>query len=447
MINYNEIYKNLLNSTLDCRCGRKHHVSVKHVLIERGAIKSIHSILSKLGYTGRVHLAADINTYKAAGEAVAKHLSAHGYEFDSTIFQNKSLAADEEAVNTLIDSICPQAECIIAIGSGTLNDITRYAAFKLGKPYIIVATAPSMDGYASSVSPLIIGGFKKTYEAVSAEAIIGDLDVLVHAPSPMLAAGFGDILGKLTCQKDWLMGHILKDEYYCEYVSSLVSKSVELCLDNVDGLKTRDEKAIEALMHALTLSGIAMLMVGNSRPASGCEHHLSHFWEMRLLQEGKEQVLHGHKVGIATALMAEKYNVLSRYDKAQIIEIVKTLEQKPLEHRIENIKTSFGRISSEVINENFSHTVTYPAGTAVICEKWDEITEILKTVPHASHVKLMLEKAGAPVLPSDIGIKDSVTMEGISNCMYVRNRYTILRLADELGLLADSRAKNTPESF
>ena len=148
--------------------------------------------------------------------------------------------------------------------------------------------------------PLIVDHMKTTYEAQVPYAILGDLAIIRNAPMNMIAAGVGDILGKYTCLCDWAVAHMLNGEYHCTAIEQLVRHSIATVTAGIANAKNRDAAAISSIMEALIYSGIAMSFAGNSRPASGSEHHLSHYWEMMYLFEGKKPVLHGTKVGIGT---------------------------------------------------------------------------------------------------------------------------------------------------
>ena len=199
------------------------------------------------------------------------------------------LVPNEMALGRLLVEIPEDTALIVGIGSGTINDMARFLSYKLHIPYVIVGTAPSMDGYASVVSPLIVDGVKTTFEAVYPLAIVADLNIMKAAPMPMLQAGLGDILGKYTALADWHvhLAHILKEEYFCETVEKLVRTAVEKCEMAAERLHLRENDTLESLTEALILSGLAIGMVGVSRPASGEEHHLSHCWEMMTMNCGK----------------------------------------------------------------------------------------------------------------------------------------------------------------
>lgn len=428
-----ELYESLLDREIQCECGRKHYVPIKKVMISKGVLNQLNEILLQLGFTDHFHIVADKNTYEVAANRVEKLLIEHSRKISMTLFEEEDLVASESNVLKIKKDIDPRVTLIIAVGSGTINDLSRYAAFQLEKPYLIIATAPSMDGYASSVSPLIINGFKNTFNAVSPIAIIGDTEILKNAPVQMIAAGFGDLIGKYISLSDWKLSNLLNEEYYCEYVASIVHKSLILCIDNIKELKERSEESIANLMNGLILSGLGMLMTGNSRPASGAEHHLSHFWEMKFLIEGKKQLLHGQKVGVSTVLIAKLYNSLKMANLSDIIKNQSDKRHLSVEETKEKIRLVFESIAEEVINENFSQAVV-SRNVNKLKEKWKEILEIANEVPDSKVIKSMLDFIDAPSTPDQLNIDKTLLDEGLENCMYVRNRYTILRLFDELSL-------------
>ena len=193
-----------LRQGYNCSCGRIHHLPIADIEVAQDVLISIPDRLRNLGFEGPVHLIADSNTLAAAGAVTVDALD----QLDSiskTIFvtQEDTLVPDELALSKLFMEVPVAAEVLIAVGAGTITDLVRFAAYKMGKPFVSIPTAPSMDGYASAVSPLIVGGFKRTFSACPPLAIYADLDVLCKAPMAMIAAGFGDLLGKLTARADW----------------------------------------------------------------------------------------------------------------------------------------------------------------------------------------------------------------------------------------------------
>ena len=195
----------------------------------------------------------------------------------------------------------------MAIGSGTITDITRFVSHRTGAAFISMPTAPSVDGFASIGAPLIVDGVKETIICHTPTAIFADVTTLAAAPRGLIAAGFGDMLGKLTSIADWRLGQLLWDEPYDEAIAQRTLTAVQFCIDNVESIGAASPEGVRKLLEALLESGYCMLDFGSSRPASGAEHHYSHYWEMKLLNEGRPAIYHGAKVGVATALVAEQY--------------------------------------------------------------------------------------------------------------------------------------------
>lgn len=320
----------LINHEFDCSCGKKHIANIENITIGKGVVAKLPEIMaaqklkdgSMLSTSDKVFVVADVNTWAVAGEKVTDLVKEAGYPVETYVFPHKSMHAEDKYAEEMKEHLPADTKLIIAVGSGSLNDLTRYVAFHAGIPYYIVATAPSMDGYASNVSPLVHNNLKITYEAQCANAIIGDTEILATAPDVMIAAGLGDVMGKYLAINDWKMSEIINDEYYCPEVGELVLYSVKKCVDTVPGLIKRDSDALQYLMESLVLIGIAMSYIGFSRPASASEHHISHFLEMKSIFKGEYGELHGTCVGMATCIVADMYakalTMPMDYDKARV---------------------------------------------------------------------------------------------------------------------------------
>ena len=266
---------NELLKGVDCDCGKHHSCDIKYVYVEKNAIDRLSVICKDFE---KILLVADENTFAAAGEKTVKALSQKSLE--KVIFKGeKILVPNEEAIERVTAEL-HSAELIVGIGSGVIQDLCKYVSNVSGVPYIIVATAPSMDGYASTGAAMITGGMKVTYSAGVPFAIVADTQVLCNAPLQMLKAGYGDIIGKYSALNDWRLSHCVTGEYFCQYIYDITYKMIERTLDTKEGLFKRDEESIKALTEALMIVGIMMSFAGTSRPASGSEHHLSHFLKL-----------------------------------------------------------------------------------------------------------------------------------------------------------------------
>lgn len=359
-----------------CACGKSHKVDIQAIRVGSGVIQELPGILRDLG-ASHIFLVADNYTYEAAGRQVEQLLDQAGLPYHKRVFQTETpLVPNEYALGSVLAAMTSQDDMLLAVGSGTLNDVTKYVSARTGVPYVIAATAPSMDGYASTVAPTILDGFKTTLPAVYPAAIVADVDILKDAPMPMLTAGFGDIIGKFTSLADWRLSHQLNGEYYCPEVAGVIEAAVETCAANAQALAQREPQAIQAVTEALILSGLAMGMVGVSRPASGAEHQMAHYWEMDALRRGEEHPLHGNAVGVGTVLAACLYEMAAEY---------------------------------------------LPQGFAA---------------PDKGQILACLQAAGSCADPKELGIRRELCLESLLHAMELRDRFTVQKLLEQKGKLS-----------
>jgi glycerol-1-phosphate dehydrogenase [NAD(P)+] len=407
-----------------CNCGKEHRLLTQDILLERGALAALPEVLKKHCPQGTAMIVCDGNTYEAAGRAVEAQLSQIDRPHETARFDN-GVIADEAAVETL-EAQSGNAACFVAVGSGTINDICRYVAFKTGKKFISVPTAPSMDGYVSSVAAMTFGGCKVTTPAAPPCAVVADTDILAASPMRLMAAGVGDILGKYTCLCDWEISSLISDETYCTAIAGLEFEAAREVLDCCPALAEGDAAAVENLTYALVLSGLAMQLSGDSRPASGAEHHLSHFWEMRFLREGRAPALHGAKVGVATVIIARLYHEAAALFTAPLLTI------NPPFFNPHEIKQVFGPAAEGILKENTPDPFSVIDYRKVF-ENKEQIARVIDKVPDAAVFRDALEMLGAPATPADLGIDDALAQEGLNFCVYIRRRMTLLRLLKTLG--------------
>ena len=289
-------------TTTPCEsCGLLHVVTIEPVVVADDARAQLAAFLDEKRWR-RLVIVADTNTADVVADELGADLAAAGHEVASVVFvERHGLLADEQAVGRVRDQFAESSpDGVIAVGSGVINDVSRYASFLDGLGYVVVPTAPSMDGYASSVAAMQFEGVKVTLPAQAPLGIFADPRLLAAAPREMITWGFGDLIGKAVARFDWILGAGLSDEPFCPVVEARVLGPLTACVEDVEALMVGDEAAITALTHGLIESGIAMAMMGNSRPASGCEHHASHFWDLLAFRGRRPHEPHGLQVGYAT---------------------------------------------------------------------------------------------------------------------------------------------------
>ena len=408
----------------NCECGRSHPCPIKHVIIRSGAIDDLFDITEKYS---KILLVCDENTYRAAGEKVEKKLG--NKILNKIVFDgNTILVPDERAIDRILAEITSEVDLVVGVGSGVINDLCKHTSFVSKLPYHIVATAPSMDGYASKGAALILGGMKVTLNADTPEAIIADTDVLKDAPMDMILAGYGDIIGKHSCLSDWKLSALVNGEYLCERVLDATYEEVEKTEAIARNIRSRDPEAVGTLMRALVSVGILMAYVGNSRPASGSEHHLSHFFEIVGLVKDEKYLPHGIDVfysATETARLREEL-MTANYDK--------TFSRFNKEKYEENIRRIYGSVAEEVIalQNKLGWYDEIEKRLAVYREKKLEIMGLMFLAPSFCEMRLKLIEVG-------MDYDDFVATYGEEKirdaCLYgkdLKDRYSVLWLYSDL---------------
>ncbi|MFN8498588.1 MAG: sn-glycerol-1-phosphate dehydrogenase [Anaerolineae bacterium] len=286
----------------------------------RGVLAQLDAVFASAFGAAAAVVVADENTYAAAGADMDERLRAAGRAVaPPIIFPGRpTLAADFDNVLALEERLRPVDAIPVAVGSGTLNDLTKLAAHRVGRPYMIVGTAASMDGYTSYGAAIAKDGFKQTMECPAPRAVLADLDVLMRAPEGMTASGYGDLLGKITAGADWILADAVGSELIDMRAWPLVQDSLRAWTAHPAELRAGDAKAMTDLFEGLTLVGLAMQISRSSRPASGSEHRFSHLWEMQAAEHGHPPVPHGFKVGVGSIASAALYERLLQRDLTRL---------------------------------------------------------------------------------------------------------------------------------
>lgn len=424
-----------LNRTFTCPCGKTHSAPLKYVSVRKDALSDLPKFVKELGFH-RLYLVSDHIPYGIAGQKCMDILAQAGIRAE--IIQLTHLEFDEATLGELVIHMPQDCDLVVAVGTGTINDMTRYFSFKLGRPFFTVATAAPMDGFASSIAAIHVNHLKTTFQAQTPLAVIGDTEILKNAPYPMIAAGLGDLLGKCTCLCDWRLSHIITGEHQCERIMELVEKCVQDLLPVAGRAKERDPKVLGDIMEGLVLTGVAMSLYGNSRPASGCEHHMSHYWETILEQRGQRPAPHGAQVGVGTVLVLKAVELLLErkvdFDAAR-----RAAEAyDPVKWR-EEIQRAYGPAAPGVIEMEEEAGKNASAGRLARIDtmerRWSEISALLRTLPTSDYVADLLSGLGAPCRPEGIGIDRKLLKDTFLYCKEIRARYTILQMMWDLDLL------------
>jgi len=383
-------------------------------------------------------LVADRNTYAVQGEAVETALRQQGFDLKKVIFTHDEVVADAHHILRVLVEYDREARTFIAVGSGTITDITRIVSHRTRNDFISMPTAPSVDGFASIGAPLIISGVKTTVIAHAPIAIFANLHVLAAAPRAMIASGFGDMLGKITSIADWRLGQLLWDEPYDETIAQRTLQAAQLCIDHAAAIGAVTPAGIRRLMEALIESGYCMLDFGSSRPASGSEHHYSHVWEMKLLRESRPALLHGAKVGVATILVAGLYERIKQLARPDVADLLEGSNLPDQSQQIEQIQVAYGALTDEIIKEqapflNLSETAYADLKTKILTD-WPQIQAIAAQVPDAQAFTMLLQQVQGPTTVDELGLSAAEQTLVEENAHYLRNRFTVRKLGRVLGV-------------
>lgn len=426
-----------LGKPFKCECGKVHSTGLEGCTVGPGVLNSLVDYVEKYNFKN-VYVACDETTYGIAGEKVMNILKNADIKAKAHVFTGGRFIPDEKSLGELTIDADRDLDLVIAVGTGSINDMCRFFSYQMHVPYAIVATAAPMDGFASSGAALMVNNIKQTIPAQTPLFIIGDTDILCGAPKRMISAGLGDLLGKFTCLNDWRISKIVNNEYYCDRIVNLVKDCIENVLQNADKAVDRDPKVIGDIMEGLVLTGVAMSFVGNSRPAAGCEHHLNHYWEAIELQKGQIPVLHGIEVGIAEVLILKETEFLreSRPDFDKAREKAKQYDQAAWEAKMKEV---YGTASDAIIELEHEAKKNDPEGRLkridIIEQHWDEIVDLMnKYQPSSERMIEILKSLEAPYFPSQVGFDDEMMYNALVYGKENRARYTILSMIADLGL-------------
>lgn len=399
-----------------CSCGHAHDISVKGIYIEPKASRYLNEILKS--YRSPTFI-CDVNTKKATEEILTEY-----FERNAVIeLLGKEIHADNLNVEYIYERIEDNVDVLIAVGSGTIHDLTRYVAFEKDIPFISMPTAASVDGFVSNVAAMTWNGMKKTFSSKAPIFVLADTDIFSRAPYRLTASGISDLMGKYTALADWKISHIITGEYFCKRIYDLEMEAVREVESTLDKIKSGNEEYMEKLMYALILSGLAIQMIGNSRPASGAEHHISHLWEMAVINE-PINALHGEKVSVGLIITLEKYEKILR-----VIESGKCQVIDNSEFETALLKDTFGSKGLyEVILEENGENLLESINLNQLENQLKDIADELKKLPKSNEMKEKLKKADCITSMQKLGLLDIKELT-LTLSPYIRRRLTLMRVS------------------
>jgi glycerol-1-phosphate dehydrogenase [NAD(P)+] len=387
-------------------------------------------------------IVADVNTYGAAGQMVADAFRAAGHPMlEPFIFCVPDLYAEHRFVVELESSLRSHTAIPVAVGSGTINDLTKLASHRTERPYMCVATAASMDGYTAFGASITYQGAKQTFQCPAPTAVVADIDVICAAPDEMNAWGYADLVAKVPAGADWIVADALGVELINRQAWAIVQGRLREFVADPCGVRERNPAAIGKLVEGLMLGGFAMQSAQSSRVASGAEHQFSHLWDMQHHTHNGRAPSHGFKVGIGTLAVTALYERL----------LTKPIENLDVERCCANWpdekswaarardwlgEGEVAEVAARELLAKHSSPAQLSAQLKLSKAVWPKLREQLgaQLLPLAT-LRQMLQDAGAPTEPEHIGITRARLRESYWQAFCIRRRFTVLDLTIRTGLL------------
>ncbi len=395
-----------------CECGRDHELRTKLVVCEYGALKNFDKYMLDCGLTGFRTVIYDTNTYNLP---TMTHVRAD----QEIVLKAEGLHSEKGMIEDMMEMLTRKPDYIVTVGGGTLMDFARYSAYKLGIPFVAVPTIVSSDGFTADICSIIIDGQKKSIPMQAADAVICDMDIVSGAPMFLTIAGVQDILAKYVSIADWKIAHIVSGEYFCDKVCDMAQAALDImqrcALDLAEG-KAPD---YEAMAYTQMLSGLTMQILSNSRAASGAEHLVAHLVEMKPKGFERAHGMHGECVGVGTIMCARAYHEYAERD---------TIEVKPFEPLDEAwVRDEFGALADGILKEN-ENDVLKSFDPENIKTHWQEIRDVIATIPTAEELIELYTKIGAKHSLAELDIDESVRGDFLDISSAIRNRLTFARM-------------------
>ena len=413
-----------------CDCGREHKIKVKDIILGEHAAEKLWEAMRNGELSKYQHpiILCDQNTREAA----IGRLREVWKLCSEIMLPSQNLHADNHGVDMVHQAMenagfDQEPDLLLAVGAGTIHDLTRYVAYEKGIPFVSVPTAASVDGFVSTVAAMTWDGMKKTLPAVAPIYVFADTGIFSRAPYRLTASGVSDLMGKYIALADWRIAHEVTGEYICERICRMEADALETVCRCLDGLKAGTAEAYENLMYALLLSGLAMQMIGNSRPASCAEHHVSHLWEMEIINDHVD-ALHGEKVSVGLVLNLELYKKIAKsiHEGRCLVKPYEGLED-------ELIRETFGAkgLYEATIEENTPDPML-AVDSKQLKKRLSKIAQIIDGLPEVDEILTLLKQGGCVCGVGQIGLTEDIIPLTMQLSPYVRNRLSFNRISKML---------------
>lgn len=414
----------------------------KALVIGAGVISQVGEMFHSQFPDKRAVIVADTNTYRIAGEKAADYLRQSGVELLAPfIFEAEGLYAEWSYIEQLDGFLAQNDAIAVAVGSGTINDLTKLSSSHNSRRYMCVATAASMDGYTAYGASITYKGAKQTFDCPAPQAVLADTDIIAAAPATMSASGYADLFAKVTAGADWILSDRLGIEKIDTTAWSIVQDDLKVALADPDGIHAGRQEAVTPLIEGLILGGFAMQWHRTSRPASGADHQFSHLWDMEHLKVDGKSPSHGFKVAIGMLASTALYEQLlaedmSTLDVEACCKAWPSLDEAKAEASEMFAGTDFPTIGATEVEAKYVTTEQLRQQLTTLRNNWGSSRLALQSqiIPF-EEVRRRLDAVGAPTTPEQIGVTRERLRDSFIRAQHIRRRFTILDVAVRCGLL------------
>ena len=399
------------------------------ILIGDTATEKFIEFCQQKGYE-KFMIVADENTARALGDRVYQAVMQEGWDAIYHVLDPEGLHADGTTLTRVLAAYDGVPRLFVAVGSGTITDTVRFTSHRSQNQFVSFPTAASVDAYTSENAPVTVGHLKGSVYCHAPIAIFTDLPTICASPKYLTTSGFGDLISKLLSTSDWKISHLIWGTDFNEEIYARALRAGHLAAEVVDGIRTADPKSMAAMMEGQFASGFCMADFGDSAPASGAEHHISHIWEMMFHSEEREGLYHGHAVGVAAIMCAEWYQRLKALSRGEAEDLLKRTKIPTRSVQIAAIERNLPYIAEELIESDpiylqLSRTSKFKHIHERILDRWDEVQAIAASVPDPDTIRAWIKSLGGPVAPQELGLTKEQVEIAVDYGHYLRERFSI----------------------
>lgn len=420
-----------------------HATETKALRIGAGILPQTGELFKELFPGCRAIVIADPTTFKVAGSDVQKSLAAAGVALDEPhIFTAPDLHAEWTFVEEL-DAVLKNTDAIpVAVGLGTINDLTKLCSHHNNRRYMVVGTAASMDGYTSYGASITYKCAKQTFSCPAPLGVLADTAIIAAAPKELTASGYADLFAKVPAGADWIISDALGIEPLDKRSFSIVQDGLHDALGDPEGIRKGTVETIEPLVEGLMLGGFAMQALQSSRPSSGADHQFSHLWNMEhhTMADGRTPS-HGFQVSIGLLASLAYYDQFLKSDIAHL-DVESAVAAWPEWDEAERYArelyagTDFPEIGVVETRAKYIDKDHLRAQLNLLKNNWTEIKARLeKQLVSFNEASRRLRIVGAPTLPEDIGLTRERMRASVIRAQHIRRRFTILDVAVRTNML------------